>query len=382
MELVHSAKSEDGGDTVIILPDVEIGAMFSVLDVLYSGQSSATKDHEKFQLVRLLLRLGLDKVARSLTLQLLRTSEARDENLNSLASLQPPEAEYFQAAVTGHLSLEDIQYSGTYPELKQFKEHYTGTYPELKQVKENYTGTDPELKQDKEHYYGTFQELRQFKESAALYDMEFNLESPDGLDLSKPKKEENVELDDQVPWLSGRSIERKKRMLKEYLISKKLNTVEGTTLYSKSGAAEDKNPNKWTPEETEAKVKKMRKDKAKHREELRLKEKEAKMKRIEEKQKEKGGIKDAKDQSDPPLTDQRSYPLRKDVRVSLGVQNIVPKAPQGKIRLQGASENKGAAKYSKLVEDKKTPASTTTIPTNLEKCPQLKPSSEAALITN
>ena len=253
MELVHSAKSEDGGDTVIILPDVEIGAMFSVLDVLYSGQSSATKDHEKFQLVRLLLRLGLDKVARSLTLQLVRTSEARDENLNSLASLQAPEAEYFQAAVTGHLSLEDIQYSGTYPELKQFEEHYTGTYPELKQVKEhysgtypelkqvkeNYTGTDPELKQDKEHYYGTFQELRQFKESAALYDMEFNLESPDGLDLSKPKKEENAELDDQerniFPVL-GRSIERKKRMLKEYSISKKLNTAEGTTLYSKSGA--------------------------------------------------------------------------------------------------------------------------------------------------
>ena len=343
MELVHSAKSDDGGDTVIILPDVEIGAMFSVLDVLYSGQSSATKDYEKFQLVRLLLRLGLDKVARSLTLQLVRTSEARDENLNTLASLQPPEAEYFQAAVTGHLSLEDIQYSGTYPELKQFKEHYTGTYPELKQVKE--------------HYYGTFQELRQFKESAALYDMEFNLESPDGLDLSKPKKEENVESDDQERkiWSLGRSIERKKRMLKEYSISKKFNTMEGTTLYSKSGAAEDKNPNKWTPEETEAKVKKMRKDKAKHREELRLKEKEAKMKRIEEKQKEKGGINDAKDQSDRPLTDQRSYPLRKDVRVSLGVQNIVPKPPQGKIRLQGASENKVAAKDSKLVKDKKPP---------------------------
>ena len=190
--------------------------------------------------------------------------------------------------------------------------------------------------------------------------MEFNLESPDGLDLSKPKKEENVELDDQERkiWpVSGRSIERKKRMLKEYSISKKFNTMEGTTLYSKSGAAEDKNPNKWTPEETEAKVKKMRKDKAKHREELRLKEKEARMKRIEEKQKEKGGSKDAKDQSDPPLTDQRSYPLRKDVRVSLGMQNIVPKPPQGKIRLQGASENKVAAKYSKLVEDKKTPAS-------------------------
>ena len=86
MELVHS--TEDGGDTVIILPDVEVDAMISVLDVLYSGQSSATTDYDKFQLTRLLLRLGLDKVARSLTLQLVTASEVRDENLNNLVNLE------------------------------------------------------------------------------------------------------------------------------------------------------------------------------------------------------------------------------------------------------------------------------------------------------
>ena len=92
MELVHS--TEDGGDTVIILPDVEVDAMISVLDVLYSGQSSATTDYDKFQLTRLLLRLGLDKVARSLTLQLVTASEVRDENLNNLVNhfnLEHPE---------------------------------------------------------------------------------------------------------------------------------------------------------------------------------------------------------------------------------------------------------------------------------------------------
>ena len=46
MELVNSAKTEDGGDTVIILPDVEVDAMFSVLDVLYRGQSSASTDYD------------------------------------------------------------------------------------------------------------------------------------------------------------------------------------------------------------------------------------------------------------------------------------------------------------------------------------------------
>ena len=83
--------SEDGGDTVIILSDVEVDAMFSVLDVIYRGQRSASTDYDKFQLTRLLLRLGLDRVARSLSLQQVTVSEVRDENLNNLVNTKPPE---------------------------------------------------------------------------------------------------------------------------------------------------------------------------------------------------------------------------------------------------------------------------------------------------
>ena len=99
MDIVNSAKSEDGGDTVIILPDVEVDAMFSVLDVLYRGQSSASTDYDKFQLTRLLLRLGLDRVARSLSLQLVTVREVRDENLNNLVNTKPPDNLKDQATI-------------------------------------------------------------------------------------------------------------------------------------------------------------------------------------------------------------------------------------------------------------------------------------------
>ena len=99
MELVNSTKAEDGGETVIILPDVEVDAMFSVLDVLYRGQSSASTDYDKFQLTRLLLRLGLDRVARSLSLQQVTVREVRDENLNNLVNTKPPEDFKDQATI-------------------------------------------------------------------------------------------------------------------------------------------------------------------------------------------------------------------------------------------------------------------------------------------
>ena len=63
--------------------------MLSVLDVLYRGQSSASTDYDKFQLTRMPLRL--DKVARSLLLQLVTVTEVRDESLNTLVNIKPPE---------------------------------------------------------------------------------------------------------------------------------------------------------------------------------------------------------------------------------------------------------------------------------------------------
>jgi len=66
---LQSLIESNTSDAVIILPEVCLMDIKSLLDILYSGKCYASKEDEKFRLVRLLISLGLDNIARNLWIQ-------------------------------------------------------------------------------------------------------------------------------------------------------------------------------------------------------------------------------------------------------------------------------------------------------------------------
>ena len=275
MELVHS--TEDGGDTVIILPDVEVDAMISVLDVLYSGQSSATTDYDKFQLTRLLLRLGLDKVARSLTLQLVTASEVRDENLNNLVNhfnLEHPEG--FKGPVINLPPTQpppDICNPGTSPDLEA-----------INYQTQNQKCFDPDMSITIDSPKLTSTPIQ----SSASQEMENNKSKDRRGDTEKEKyvQEINVKMREEFAKLNLKNVRRKKRKQEEA---------------SKSEVSVVQKPKN-------------------------LKEKKIKPNRRPRN--------DCEKESDPKLAVLQPYPLRNDCRIALGLRNIVPKAPSGKVHIE------------------------------------------------
>ena len=277
MELVHS--TEDGGDTVIIIPDVEVDAMISVLDVLYSGQSSATTDYDKFQLTRLLLRLGLDKVARSLTLQLVTTSEVRDENLNNLEHSEDFKGPAINLPPTQ--PPPDICNSGTSPDLEVIKDQTeAGT---IYYQTQNQKCFDPDMSITIDSPKLTSTPLQ----SSASQE-EKNHTNKERRDIEKEKcvQEINVKMREEFAKLNLKNVRRKNRKQEEV---------------SKSEVSIVQKPTN-------------------------LKEKKLKSNRRPRN--------DCEKESDPKLAVLQPYPLRNDCRIALGLRNIVPKAPKGKVHIK------------------------------------------------
>ena len=281
MELVHSTKSEDGGDTVIILPDVEVDAMFSVLDVLYSGQSSATTDYDKFQLTRLLLRLGLDSVARSLTLQLATASGVRDENLNNLENIKHPEDFKGPAlSIPPTQPPPDIDSPGTSTPYLQTACNQTETIhnPSL-----THKSFDPDTSMPIDSPKLTSTPLQ-----SSTSQGDENVSRKDKKDIEKEKcvQEINVKMREEFAKLKLKDDRRKKRRQEEVTTSKV------------SIAQKPKN----------SKEKKFKSNKRPRNDCIKV--------------------------SDPKLAVLQPYPLRNDCRIALGLRNIIPKAPEGKVYIK------------------------------------------------
>ena len=291
MELVHSTKSEDGGDTVIILPDVETGAVFSVLDVLYSGQSSATKDDEKFQLIEVLLRLGLEKVARSLTPQLVTASDIRDENLNNLSSLQPQE-EIKAPAFAAHSP--DILDPETETDIQKLK--LKQVYKKPTEVKQSspLNIVSPEVGKD-------FLRLTSTPNSRDLFPKEKKTEA----EKEKCIQQINAKMKKEFSQLKLKD-DRKKKM-----------KAEEAPKYDISIAQNPKSISE----------------------------------KILRSNKRSRDAKESKYDADPKLSVIQPYPLRDDQRVTLNLKKIVPKPPKGKIRLQPGRGNKFASKEPDVVNE-------------------------------
>ena len=283
MELVHSAKSEDGGDTVIILPDVEVDAMFSVLDVLYSGQSSATTDYDKFQLTRLLLRLGLDTVAGSLTLQLATASGVRDENLNNLVTIKHPEDFKGPALVLPPTQPPpDIDSPGTSsPNLQ------TACNQTEAGAIHNPSLTHKCFDPDTSMPIGS-PKLTSTPLQSSTSQGEENVSRKDKKDIEKEKcvQEINVKMREEFAKLKLKDDRRKKRRQEEITTSK-APIVQKPKSFKEKKFKSNKRPRN-----------------------------------------------DCTKVSDPKLAVLQPYPLRNDCRIALGLRNIVPKAPEGKVYIK------------------------------------------------
>ena len=307
MEIVNSAKSEDGGDTVIILPDVEVDAMFSVIDVLYRGQSSASTDYDKFQLTRLLLRLGLDRVARSLSLQLVTVREVRDENLNNLVNTKPPDNLKDPATIHTPAQTQpppDIEnHGGTSSPDQEATTNLTEAEDIINQTL-NYFDADKSMTLDSPKLTSTPVQSSAFQGGRG--EMKAKKDKKD-IEKEKCVQEINVKMREEFAKLKLKDDRRKKRRHEEAPISK---------------------------------------DSIAHNPK-RIKEKKFKS------NKRKGPSYEHKKESDPKLAVLQPYPLRNDCRIALGLRNIVPKAPKGKVFLAPAKIEAASKKSSSIVGVKK-----------------------------
>jgi len=282
MELVHSAKSEDGGDTVIILPDVEVDAMFSVLDVLYSGQSSVSTDYDKFQLTRLLLRLGLDSVARSLTLQLATASGVRDENLNNLVTINHPEDFKGPALVLPPTQPPpDIDSPGTSsPNLQ------TACNQTEAGAIHNPSLTHMSFDPDTSMPIGSPKLTSTPLQSSTSQGEHVSRKDKNDIEKEKCVQEINVKMREEFAKLKLKDDRRKKRRQEEVTTSK------APIVQKPKSFKEKKFKSNKRPRNDSTKV------------------------------------------SDPKLAVLQPYPLRNDCRIALGLRNIVPKAPEGKVYIK------------------------------------------------